>query len=66
MNMFDARLDQKYAKVRISGCREGNHFNIQLPSKDLNIVLPCEDNYDSSKDAIVYLLEEAGYKVIFL
>lgn len=66
MNMFDARLDQKYAKVRVTNGLDGNQFDIQLPFKDLNIEVPYGDNYDSSKDAIVYLLEEVGYNVIFL
>lgn len=66
MNMFDARLDQKYARVRVTNGLNGNQFDIQLPFKDLSIEVPYGDNCDSSKDAIEYLLEEAGYKVIFL
>lgn len=66
MNMFDARLDQKYAKFRVTNGFDGNHIDVQLPSKDLKIEVSYGDRYKSSKDAIVYLLEEAGYKVIFL
>ena len=66
MNMFDARLDQKYAKIRVTNGSDGKHVDVQLPFKDLKIEVSYGDRYKSSKDSIVYLLEEAGYKVIFL
>jgi len=66
MNMFDARIDQKYAKVRVTNGVDGEDVDVQLPFKDLEIEISYGERYESSKDAIVYLLEEAGYKVIFL
>lgn len=69
MNMFDARLDQKYARVRVSEYDydyDCTNITVTLETGELCFNFKSSDGYAESKESLIHLLNEAGYKVIFL
>lgn len=65
MNMFDARIEHKYARIRVNRGDDYVGIGVTLPEVDLTFDFHG-DQYDASKDSLVYLLENSGYKIIWV
>ena len=65
MNLFDARLDKKYAKVRFfeSSFDDAVEVIVSLPDSELTFWFNYHE-FDITMDSFIKLLEISGYTVI--